>query len=282
MAENTFEIIVGTLLLVGILASFTPQYYRIVKKQSSEGLSAWFLFIGSAGSYAALSNAMIFYWPTFQECSDFSRKKCYHEILGFIQLAMLWLAFYALFLLFIRYLRKPNLLYRPFYDDQESETDSEPDNLFGDIPHEHRNDYHYCIRLFKISIVWIILATIVNIGLIYHDPESDYATGYAQALGGISLITGFLQYIPQIRKTYLSRVIGSLSIHSLFIQVPGSYLWVYFLISQSSADYTTWIPFLSAAMLQTVLLGICLWIKKYYKDNNKLREAYVQKIANEF
>ena len=148
MSVDSFEITVGTLLLVGIWLSFTPQYYRIVKKQSSEGLSPWYLFIGTAGTFASVSNALIFYWPELENCSGYGTTRCYHEILGFCQLLTLWVSFYGLFLLFIKYLKKSD--YQTFYES-DSESGSDHDAIFGKYPEEHqwchRRDHHRCASL---------------------------------------------------------------------------------------------------------------------------------------
>ena len=254
MSENDFEIAIGSFLLVGILCSFLPQYYRIINKGTSEGLSSWYFFIGCGGSFTALSNGLIFYWPAFKGCSDQSSIVCYHEVLGFLQLAVLWIAFYLEYIFFYMHLgdRKYSLFndeYRPMvFEEEESAQD-------------RKSRY-----LFRASIVWIAVICLTNFGAIYNGYEHEDTLIYAQVLGGISMISGFVQYLPQIHHTYSAWDYGSLSITSLFMKVPGSYLWVYFLTSQESADYTTWLPFLSAAMLQTFLLGLCLKIRY---DNKK-------------
>ena len=82
-------------------------------------------------------------------------------------------------------------------------------------------------------------------------------------LGYFACTVALFQYLPQIYKTWRTQSIGSLSIVSMCIQTPGALLIVYTQIQQPHSDYTTWLPTFAAAVLQGILLMMCLFLQYY-------------------
>ncbi|CAO3658748.1 unnamed protein product [Rhizopus microsporus] len=66
------------------------------------------------------------------------------------------------------------------------------------------------------------------------------------------------QYIPQIWKTWNSKVVGALSIPMMMLQTPGTVLFMYALIVRPGTNWTAWIPYLATCILQGVLLTMCI------------------------
>ncbi len=246
MAEETTWLIIGTLILLGIIVSFVPQYRKIYATKSSEGISSYFMFVATFSTFASFLNSMIFYRDVFKDCinNSINDKKCYSEILGFVQIGCLWLCLMIQYILFIIYLKKP---------DVDFLLVSKPRNVAGD-----KNT----VRIFIAHNFLIIILFGITVLLLSIDHNVEV---YARLMGLLSMIGGIIQYIPQIYKTFKYKIIGSLSLGAMMMQVPGSYIWVGFLISQSSAHYSTWVPYLVSATLQLILFLICLWIKYVYK-----------------
>ena len=75
-----------------------------------------------------------------------------------------------------------------------------------------------------------------------------------------------LQYIPQLVQTYRSRLVGALSIPMMCIQTPGGVLMVLSIVLRPGTNWTSWITFAVAAILQGLLLAMCLiWKVKQHK-----------------
>jgi uncharacterized protein with PQ loop repeat len=243
MDYDILWIILGTLLLVGIIGSFVPQYIEFYKKKSNEGISSYFMFVSTLSTNASFVNAMIFYRDAFDSClgenqmEKINSSECYGEILGFLQILTLWLCLLVQYSLFIYYAhnnRNPN------------------------IPPNYQNNKEFDRIVFVIHL--LISVGFIAIGIFVDTKKMDHHT-YAHMMGLISLIGGVTQYLPQLYKTFRYKRIGSLSIISMMIQVPGSYVWVIFLFFQSSSNLTTWIPYLVSGTLQLILFLMCLYIK---------------------
>lgn len=69
----------------------------------------------------------------------------------------------------------------------------------------------------------------------------------------------FFQYLPQILHTYHAKTVGAVSIPTMLIQVPGSYLMVYTLAVRPGVNASTWVSFLVSGTLQLVLCVLCVY-----------------------
>jgi len=240
-------IIVGSSLVVCIVGSFIPQYHAMYSSKSSEGISSYFMFVASIGTVCSFVNGMIFYQDVILDCyhGHVDGLECYSEILGFIQITCLLIGILIQYILFIIYAKDLN-------DD---------DYMLIAFP-DHVDNRERAINLFILHNV--LFGAFFAIG-IWFLIEELWAEEYAQIMGLIALIGGFIQYIPQIYKTYRYKIIGSLSLTTMFIQILGSYVWIVFLLFQQSSHYSTWVPFFASATLQLLLLLLCCWIKYIYK-----------------
>jgi uncharacterized protein with PQ loop repeat len=77
---------------------------------------------------------------------------------------------------------------------------------------------------------------------------------YAQFLGISATALTFLQYAPQIIRTYRLKIVGALSISMMLIQVPGSAMFVGSLIGREGVEWSAWLPYAFAGSMQAVLL----------------------------
>ncbi|TFY76420.1 hypothetical protein EWM64_g7592 [Hericium alpestre] len=78
--------------------------------------------------------------------------------------------------------------------------------------------------------------------------------GFATAAG----VLAAAQYAPQLAHTYHTRLVGALSIPMMLIQTPGGFVMVLSVALRPGTNWTTWIQFLVAALMQAVLLAMCL------------------------
>lgn len=79
-------------IVVGILVSYLPQHLRIISRRSSEGLSPYFVLLGTTSGTFALVNILTL--PRSQEdiacCGEISRFACVAGLLGIAQVAVQW------------------------------------------------------------------------------------------------------------------------------------------------------------------------------------------------
>lgn len=81
---------------------------------------------------------------------------------------------------------------------------------------------------------------------------------WAGFLGWSATLLAALQYIPQIIHTARARLVGSLSIPMMCLQVPGSAIFVYSLALRPGVNYTSLAAYVCTGILQGVLLVLCI------------------------
>jgi hypothetical protein len=67
-----------------------------------------------------------------------------------------------------------------------------------------------------------------------------------------------VQVLPQIWQTWRTRRVGALSIPAMCMQTPGGIVFAVILSRTATGNWTTWVPYLVSALLQGVLLLLCL------------------------
>src|SRR5215469_7791837 len=79
----------SVVIVVGILVSYLPQHLRIIIRRSSEGLSPYFVLLGTTSSTFAIANILTL--PKSQAdiecCKYISRFACIAGLLGIAQVA---------------------------------------------------------------------------------------------------------------------------------------------------------------------------------------------------
>ena len=93
------------------------------------------------------------------------------------------------------------------------------------------------------------------------DPRSGTIIAFAVALGIVATCASVLVWAPQIIKTYQVKGPGALSVVMLCLQLPGNLLTVYFQAILHGNSFTTWTPFLVAALQQMILIVMCFFYK---------------------
>jgi PQ loop repeat len=85
--------VVPRLLLVGILVSYLPQHYRIISRRSSEGISPYFVLLGTTSGTASFTNILILSRGDLHCCRHISGFECFAGSLGVAQVGMQWSCF---------------------------------------------------------------------------------------------------------------------------------------------------------------------------------------------
>jgi hypothetical protein len=83
-------------------------------------------------------------------------------------------------------------------------------------------------------------------------------SSWAAFLGISSAILSAIQYAPQLIHTYNIGLVGALSIPMMLIQTPGAILMVLSIALRPGTNWTSWITFVVAGIMQGSLLVMCL------------------------
>ena len=81
---------------------------------------------------------------------------------------------------------------------------------------------------------------------------------WAAFLGSSATVLAAGQYLPQIIYTARTKLVGSLSIPMMCLQVPGSAVFVYSLALQPGTDWSSLAAYVLTGVLQIVLLVLCV------------------------
>lgn len=85
---------------------------------------------------------------------------------------------------------------------------------------------------------------------------------WATFLGLTGTLLACAQYVPQLIHTYKTRLVGSLSIPMMILQVPGSVFFVYSLAVRPGIEFSSLLAYISTGVLQGALLVMCVCWKR--------------------
>ncbi|KAL2070502.1 hypothetical protein VTL71DRAFT_13528 [Oculimacula yallundae] len=239
-----FNLTLSILILLGILVSYLPQHYRIVSRGTSEGISPWFILLGTTSGTSAFANILVL--PASRAdvacCKTVSTFECAAGLLGIAQVGVQWFCFSIILLLFLVFFpRGPKL---PSNDAEKPYT------------------WRTAVAVAFLCLLHGLLVIIVSATLMLSRPH--HLGTWANALGIMATILAAIQYLPQIWMTWRLGHVGSLSIPMMLIQTPGSFVWSASLAARLGVEgWSTWGVFLVTGCLQGCLLvmGICFEIK---------------------
>src|ERR1700750_2588866 len=89
---NITETTISLIILIGITVSYLPQHLRIITRRSSEGLSPYFVLLGTTSSTFAVFNTICLAESlrSISCCREVTRFACFASLLGVIQVAVQW------------------------------------------------------------------------------------------------------------------------------------------------------------------------------------------------
>jgi uncharacterized protein with PQ loop repeat len=81
---------------------------------------------------------------------------------------------------------------------------------------------------------------------------------WATFLGLLSTTLAVVQYAPQLWTTFRAKTVGALSIPMMCIQTPGAILMVTSIAIHPGTNWTSWITYAAAGIMQGSLLVMCI------------------------
>jgi len=258
LTSELINILVGIAFIIGIVGIYIPQYHKIYIKQSSHGLNNSFMILGNTATLLSTVNSIIYYINALP-CSN-----CTEEFLGLSIITLQWLLFLINYILFLRY--------HPSGQDLGSHMDRRVtwgfigSNIFGAL-------------CFGITIGFLA------VDHWHYDIHDQTIVVWSDILEVLITFFFLLHYIPQIWETYRLRDIGSISLISLGIMCPGTFIWTGFLASQSmitnnpdASKPQVWVPYLIVGTMQLVLLVMGIY---YEREKNKMKAYYLMQVDDE-
>ncbi|PQE17285.1 PQ loop repeat protein [Rutstroemia sp. NJR-2017a BVV2] len=250
-APSYLNLAISIFILLGILVSYLPQHYRIISRGTSEGISPFFILLGTTSGTCAFTNILVL--PASRAdvacCKTVSTFECAAGLLGIAQVGVQWFCFSIILLLFLVFFPRTPVL--PTLDNNKQHT------------------WRTAITVAFICLLHGLVTVMISAALAYSHP--DRLGTWANTLGIMATVLAAIQYIPQIWMTYNLGHVGSLSIPMMLIQTPGSFVWSASLAARLGAEgWSTWGVFLVTGCLQGCLLvmGICFEIKARRERKN--------------
>lgn len=264
--HNPLDVSIAVFLLLGMFVSYLPQHYKIISTKSSEGFSPWYLLLGAVATSSNLLNITMLQWPLIQCCRVLSNSDCAENMLSIAQIAVQWVMFVGIFVLYVIYFPASRKRVHPI------------SHLYLSVPPPPLLSFEWRTTLVvaaTISLHFFIAVFLSVVVLVKFGVGSEQVEWMAGVWGLISMALATVQYLPQIFWTWKMKTVGALSIPMMMMQTPGSLLLVYSLSIRPGTNWTSWISFLVTGMLQGILLCMCIvWS---FKDNaRRQREAELE------
>ncbi|KAG0053524.1 hypothetical protein BGZ83_000941 [Gryganskiella cystojenkinii] len=248
--HSDFELALSLFILVGMVVSYLPQHLRIIMKGTSEGISPWFLLLGSISASSTFLNIVILQWRVIMCCKVLNLGPCLESTLGIAQLGVQFVMFGLVFVLF--------LIYFPAYKKSPQLELHSRRFKFLPAPSE---EWKISIMIAHVVAGHLIICLLVTVYLLTFvgGPENHWTSAWASFLGITSVILATIQYVPQIMRTFRRKSVGALSIPMMMMQTPGAALLTLSLALRPGANWTTWIVYAVTGCLQGTLLILCIF-----------------------
>ncbi|KAL0946308.1 hypothetical protein HGRIS_012551 [Hohenbuehelia grisea] len=201
-------------------------------------------------------------WGIVKCCRVVSAASCMEMTLGVVQVGLQWFLFSMIFVLYMIY-------YPPHLKYVESGPIADTfglHSLQSSKAPEKREEWRLSVVLSWVTVIHIILISFTSFFLLLTATPSPSPTAplphqvslWATFLGVSSAILAAIQYAPQIAHTYRHKVVGALSIPMMCIQSPGAVLMVLSIALRPGTNWTSWITFAVAGLMQGTLLVMCI------------------------
>ncbi|KAK7017607.1 hypothetical protein R3P38DRAFT_2540037 [Favolaschia claudopus] len=262
-------------LCIGLVISYLPQHFRIIRQNTSEGLSPWFLLLGSTSSAAGFLNLVTVQHTQIRCCTVQTLSQCVESVAGIVQVGLQWAMFTFIFVLY--------MLYFPQHLKFET-SDEELRVGRNGKPRTRSKLWALSVALANITVAHFLLSALFTLVVVlsapspfstptppspypdpsFPDPDPDHShlplsiTRWALFLGVSSAILAAVQYLPQISFTWRARLVGALSVPMMCVQSPGAVAMVLSIALRPGTNWTSWITYAVAGLMQFTLLSICI------------------------
>ncbi|TFK45666.1 hypothetical protein OE88DRAFT_1600949, partial [Heliocybe sulcata] len=259
--HDWFTALLTSGLCAGLVISYLPQHFRIIATKSSEGFSPWFLLLGSTSAASGMLNMVVMQWSIMRCCRFVGIGSCLEMTAGVFQVFLQWFMFTIILVLYMLYYPQ----HRRYAEvDVDAHDTRPPQHIKTSIKSD---EWRLSITLAWVVFIHIILIIFITFALLITTPLPPSTLGaplpphielWATFLGVASAGLAAVQYAPQIVHTYQMKLVGALSIPMMCIQSPGAVLMVLSIALRPGTNWTSWITFAVAGIMQGTLLVMCI------------------------
>lgn len=133
---------------------------------------------------------------------------------------------------------------------------------------QDKHEYQRIVQVGKLVALHGVVSIVQIVVGLYSDKSVLYSI--ASINGLLSTLLTVIKYVPQIYTTYTLKHPGTLSIGMMCIQTPGGFVFTATLFFTKGSHWSSWVSYLVAALLQGVLLAMCLYYEYFH---NKGQDA---------
>ncbi|GAM22534.1 hypothetical protein SAMD00019534_057090, partial [Acytostelium subglobosum LB1] len=261
---NTGGVVIGVILIVGSILSTVPQHYNIIKSRSTTGLSYLWMYLGNIKQFTGAINIFMLKYPQVDACRVLGFMECAPSILSIFQVFSFFAFTFPLYILYIIF------------------TPLDLKKIVKEKGDKEEDEYRRGKIFFGILLVFIlIISVLTSIFMFLLGPCHQRAYIFAYSIGMVSTVITFIQWLPQIYKTFRDKTVGTFSIMMLIIQFPGNVLMTYFLIFVSHESVSTWLSYVSTTLQVAILLVLLLYYhfkNKNLSDNIAMENTKISKV----
>ncbi|KAK0702090.1 hypothetical protein B0T26DRAFT_796187 [Lasiosphaeria miniovina] len=258
---SVVNLIVSILILVGMLISYLPQHARIIQRGTSEGISPYFVLLGTTSATSAFANILLL--PQSRQdvacCKELETFHCVAGLLGIAQLGVQWICFTFIFVLFLVFFRYNN--------EQDG----------GELGADEEAEPKWQTALLVASLTLVHGLVVIVVTGILTTIAPEHLSVWANVLGVMAALLAAVQYIPQIWTTYHLKHVGSLSIPMMCIQTPGGFVFAASLFARLGwAGWSSWGIFVLTATMQGALLYMAIYYEIQARNLRGLKPLPIQ------
>lgn len=238
--NSVYGIVFGVIIIISIILSYIPQYRKIIKNKTSEGISNYYILLYNITNFTNFYGTLLINFNIVNCCLDVSLGNCFNLLTPIYQIFTPFLATFILYIIFLIY--EPN-------------TNKIINKTFIEF-------------ILFISIFIVLFGIVGMVFLLKYSEYQENVLVFGNSLNIISMITCVVCLLPQIHKVYKEKSIGTLSTVSLGFQVPGSLIVFIYQFAIIKAPISVGLPYLISFLLQSVLLVQCIYYERQQKKLN--------------
>lgn len=267
------NLVVSLVIAIGIVGSYLPQHLRIYRRGTSEGLNPFFLLLGVTSCTNSLINIAVLQWNVLRCCSQLPVGVCAANSLGVIQLLLQFGMFGTTLVLFLIYFPRPS------HFPQSGASGATP--VARPVPRHTSLSWTLSVAVTGVAVVHLVTFIAVSLTFLRKSETRERAITWANWLGGSAMVLSGLQYVPQIYTTVKRGTVGSLSVVTLAVQAPGSFVFAYSIAQRPGVRWSSWLLFVVTGCLQAVLVGICGYFRArdslHWGERRQIRREQAQR-----
>lgn len=230
-------------LIIGTLLSYTPQYYKIVKEDSTEGISEWTIIFGI---YSSLFNILGTIQENYNNIIDCkTNSNCYTTLIPIIQLFAPYLCISMLYIFYIKY-----------YTIEFSTL-----TYYSNIVSKEKIKLRGLFHLF-INIMIALILFYLNSRLTFHSLNQC-----GNILNIFSSILSGIMWLPQMYTTYKLKKDEALSILALCIHSFGCLVTIIYQIGFAHQRFFVILNYLIGGLCELSIVIMIYYFRHINKNN---------------